>query len=410
MTDDPSYAERPPSPAPASPEDGAAATRVLARVDRGLAELRLGAALTITAGDTRPGYTGPGDTGPSGSGSSRHPDLGVLAAESASARSLESLQDNGAGPLRVALTGRRAAVLSLAPEGPGPVLVQLADPLDIDAVQRLADPCLDMDAPLPAIDSVEPLDALTSPEGAAVLLAKLARLLPAAVVAPLAESGLPQAATPFGPVTLNAADIFAYQTAAAQSLRPVSSARVPLVGAEETRIVAFRPSDGGTEHLAIIVGKPDPAEPALVRLHSECFTGDLLGSLRCDCGDQLRGAIDAMADQGSGILLYLAQEGRGIGLVNKLRAYQLQDQGFDTLDANGQLGFDDDERIYLPAAEILRQLGFGRVRLLTNNPLKVEALARHGITVVERVPHVYPANPHNLRYLETKSRRGGHLF
>src|SRR5690606_3029352 len=151
-------------------------------------------------------------------------------------------------------------------------------------------------------------------------------------------------------------------------------------------------------------------EPVLTRLHSECFTGDLLGSLRCDCGDQLRGAIAEIARHGSGLLLYLAQEGRGIGLVNKLRAYRLQDGGADTLEANLQLGFDADERVYLPAAEMLRRLGFQRVRLMTNNPEKVAALARCGIAVVERVPHVFPANGHNDHYLRTKATKFGHMF
>jgi GTP cyclohydrolase II len=175
-------------------------------------------------------------------------------------------------------------------------------------------------------------------------------------------------------------------------------------------MIAFRPSDGGNEHLAILIGDPDRQAPVLVRLHSECFTGDLLGSLRCDCGDQLRGAIAAIAAAGGGVLLYLAQEGRGIGLVNKLRAYELQDEGFDTIDANEQLGFDADERVYLPAAEMLRQLRFGQVRLLTNNPQKVAALERCGIAVVERVPHAFPANGHNERYLRTKATRSGHLL
>jgi len=202
----------------------------------------------------------------------------------------------------------------------------------------------------------------------------------------------------------------AYQAAAARSLKIVGEARVPLAGAEQARIVAFRPSDGGTEHLAIIIGEPPRDRPVLTRLHSECFTGDLLGSLRCDCGDQLRGAIAEIGRHGHGILLYLAQEGRGIGLVNKLRAYRLQDSGADTFDANHQLGFDADERVYLPAAEMLRQLGFGEVRLMTNNPAKVEGLVHCGIAVVERVSHVFPANGHNERYLETKAAKFGHLF
>jgi GTP cyclohydrolase II len=372
-----------PSPAPAAPPNEG----ILARVDRGLAELRLGAPVAIH-------------------GQTNH--LLALAAESVSRATMADLADRASGPARVLLTGRRAVVLGLMESGGDPVAVTLAEPPTPDAVSRLADPCLDLDGPLPAIAAVTPLRS-NSAAAAAVTLAKLARLLPAALVVDLPHDFDPGQGDP-PTLGLQARDILDYQIAAARSLRKVSEARVPLSGAEDTRIIAFRPSDGGTEHLAIIVGTPDPDQPTLARLHSECFTGDLLGSLRCDCGDQLRGAIEAIARQGSGVLLYLAQEGRGIGLVNKLRAYQLQDQGFDTLDANGQLGFDDDERIYLPAAEILRLLGLSKVRLLTNNPLKVEALARHGIQVVERVPHVYEPNPHNLRYLETKARKGGHLF
>jgi GTP cyclohydrolase II len=162
--------------------------------------------------------------------------------------------------------------------------------------------------------------------------------------------------------------------------------------------------------LAIIIGEPSSDHPVLTRLHSECFTGDVLGSLRCDCGDQLRGALGVMAAAGGGVLLYLAQEGRGIGLVNKLRAYALQDRGLDTIDANGALGFDPDERFYRPAAEMLRQLGFTKIRLMTNNPQKLAALALYDIAIVERVPLAFPSNAHNESYLRTKAVRSGHYL
>ncbi len=176
-------------------------------------------------------------------------------------------------------------------------------------------------------------------------------------------------------------------------------------------MIAFRPEDGGQEHLAIVIDEPAKDKPVLIRLHSECFTGDLIGSLRCDCGPQLRGAISEISRNGQGgIVLYLRQEGRGIGLVNKLRAYALQDRGFDTLDANEELGFDADERVYRPAAEMLRQLGFESVRLLTNNPEKMTGLESWGVKVSERVPHKFPSNGHNEFYLQTKKDRAGHLF
>ena len=250
-------------------------------------------------------------------------------------------------------------------------------------------------------------------ETAAVALVKLARLLPAALVAPLADAGaadLAAWAARHGLLLVDAGDVFQYDTTSARTLARVSEARVPLPEAENTRIIAFRPHDGGLEHLALVIGAPDPEGPVLVRIHSECFTGDLLGSLRCDCGDQLRGAIREIARAGGGVLLYLAQEGRGIGLVNKLRAYELQDRGFDTIDANEQLGFDADERVYLPAARMLALLGFSRVRLMTNNPDKVRALKACAVAVEGRVPHSFPANKHNELYLQAKAQKGGHLF
>jgi GTP cyclohydrolase II len=335
----------------------------------------------------------------------------AVAAEVVSPESLARLSAAGKGRAFVVLTRRRAAALRLAAPTAAPggaVAISLGRRFGADEIHELADPgslAAVRGDDLPA-ESVE----LLGVETAAVELAKLARLLPAAVVAPLSPSELGTVADRYHALVLEAEDIFSYQAVAARSLTRVSEARVPLADAEETRIIAFRPSDGGIEHLAIVIGNPSGQRPVLARLHSECFTGDLLGSLRCDCGDQLRGAIREIARQGSGVVLYLAQEGRGIGLVNKLRAYRLQDTGFDTVDANERLGFEPDERIYLPAAEMLRGLGFRTVRLMTNNPDKMAQLARCGIQVEGRVPHVFASNGHNEAYLRTKAERSGHLF
>ena len=236
-----------------------------------------------------------------------------------------------------------------------------------------------------------------------------ARLLPSAVVVPIVdETDLYTAEGLY--LTVTTAQIADYETSAALTLKAVAEAPIPLAGAENCRMVAFRPADGGVEHLAIIVGDPDRHSPVLTRLHSECFTGDLLASLKCDCGEQLRGAIRLMAEQGAGVLLYLAQEGRGIGLMNKLRAYSLQAEGYDTIEANLRLGFDADERVFLPAAQMLGLLGFSQVRLLTNNPDKVSGLEACGVRVAERVAHSFPANVHNEFYLRTKKDRAGHLL
>jgi GTP cyclohydrolase II len=259
-------------------------------------------------------------------------------------------------------------------------------------IRNLADPAASIVSDPPRL-APEPLVA-QSVELAAVVLAKLASLLPAAFVLRVGRSQTALLAASSDLAAIQAAAVFK-RNAAVAGLDRVTEARVPLADAETARLIAFRPRDGGSEHIAILIGTPDPAAPVLVRLHSECFTGDLLASLRGDCSYPLRGAIAAIARAGSGVLLYLAQEGRGIRLINKLRAYHLQDAGFDPLDAGEQRGLDADERIYLPAAEMIRQLGFGTVRLLTNNPDEVAALERYGVRVAERVPHVFPPNRRN---------------
>ncbi len=352
----------------------------------------------------------------------------ALAAEGVTQDRLLEISAASQAKPSIMITARRATVLNLVQATLNPVRLSLAATLTADVVCAVADPLTD--------DSLNSLRLSAkeaeqfSCESASVGLAKIARLLPVTVIAPLDDpdaDDLASWATRHNILWVDAGDIFQYEHTSARRLTIVSEANVPLLDAQESRIIAFRPVDGGLEHIAIVIGEPktgtiqnateakikdgdDDGGAVLARIHSECFTGDLLGSLRCDCGDQLRGAIQEIAAAGSGVLLYLAQEGRGIGLVNKLRAYTLQDRGFDTLDANEQLGFDADERVYLPAAEMLRQLGFTKVRLMTNNPEKVSTLARCGVEVIQRVPHAFPSNEHNEAYLNTKAARLGHQF
>jgi len=333
----------------------------------------------------------------------------AVAAELATEEHLLRLRAISQAPARIVLTRRRAVALGLAPREnlAGALTIAVSPEMPAAVIRNLADPGASLGVEPPGLGP-----APVAAKGgalAAVGLAKLASLLPAALVMRLGKNEVPLLARRGDVIMVEAETVFR-RSAATAGLERVAEARVPLADAEDACLIAFRPRDGGLEHLAILIGAPDPSAPVLVRLHSECFTGDLLASLRCDCGDQLRGGIAAIARAGGGLLLYLAQEGRGIGLVNKLRAYRLQDAGFDTLDANEQLGFDADERVYLPAAEMLRQLGYGIVRLLTNNPEKVAALERYGIRVVERVPHVFPSNGHNERYLRTKATRSGHFL
>ena len=242
---------------------------------------------------------------------------------------------------------------------------------------------------------------------AAVALCKLALLLPSVLAIPMSE--ITDRSLADQALRVSAADVMAFRSGHAASLRRVSSARVPLPGAADCEFVVFR-DDLGQAWTLVRVGRPDTAGVVPVRLHSSCLTGDVFGSLRCDCGDQLRMAIEGIAGLGGGAVLYLDQEGCGLGLANKMRAYQLQDQGLDTVDANTTLGFERDERRYDTAARMLRSIGIARVALLTNNPAKLNALRDSGIDVVERIPLLAPVSGENRRYLDAKRRRAGHLM
>jgi GTP cyclohydrolase II len=329
----------------------------------------------------------------------------VQAAETATAESLARLTRLGGGCL--VLTAQRGGALELPVNGHRLLCLPLSDGMDLDMVRRMTDPS-HAEGPL-SLSAVPRAPAAAA--SAAITLTKLARLLPAALTVPIASGGRSEAmAIESDLARVDAAAIAAYADLAAETLHPVAEARLPLAAAENARIIGFRPADGSIEQFAIVIGAPAEHQPSLCRIHSECFTGDLLGSLRCDCGWQLQAALRLMGEAGHGVLLYLAHEGRGIGLINKLRAYQLQDAGLDTIDANRQLGFEADERTFKDAAVMLRHLGIARVRLLTNNPTKVDRLVEEGIAVIERVPHQIVANRHNQAYLETKARRAGHLL
>ncbi len=327
-------------------------------------------------------------------------------AETLGAEGLRLIDLLSAGPATLLLAASRASAVLRAPLDAADdiVALKLARPLiDIATLRRAADPTLEQI--LPEFERVDVPDAAQ----AALTLAKLARLLPAMVVAPVRPGWASQ---PAGAdlLAVPAEDLLAYPAELAASLTKVAEVAVPLDAAKDARLIAFRAADQGIEHMAILVGNPAADSAPLVRVHSECFTGDLLGSLRCDCGPQLQGAIARMAQEGAGAVLYLAQEGRGIGLINKLRAYTLQDTGLDTVDANRALGWQADERNFHIAAAMLRELGLPRIRLLTNNPDKVASLKACGIDIVERVPHEFAPNGVNDSYLATKARRFGHLI
>ncbi|PJE30489.1 GTP cyclohydrolase-2 [Pseudooceanicola marinus] len=329
----------------------------------------------------------------------------VLAAETLTPARLAEVQGLP-GTADLALTARRAETLKARPYDGDLARLPLPKGAETSWVRALADPADDLRHPMKG-----PLMARRDGEAAlhriALKLAKTARLLPAALLLPL---DAPEAFARNWNLTLLAADDAALHLDRFSPMRPVVSARLPIEVSEAGRLHIFRPEDGGEEHYAVEIGRPARDTPVLARLHSACFTGDVLGSLKCDCGPQLHAALAQMGQEGAGVLLYLNQEGRGIGLANKMRAYSLQDQGFDTVEANHRLGFEDDERDFRLGAELLDRLGFSSVRLLTNNPRKIAMMEKNGIDVVDRVALKVGENAHNRGYLATKASKSGHLL
>jgi len=305
------------------------------------------------------------------------------------------------GAAHLAITSWRAGTLKARIYDGDLARIELPADADLGWIRALADPAGDLMTPMKGpFRSLRGGDA--TPDRAAIQLAKSAELLPAVVMVRVDTP--PEGLTRLSPGP--ALEALASEAAMA----PVAAARLPLLAAENSKLHIFRPDDGQAEHYAVEIGSPARDKPVLARLHSACFTGDVLGSLKCDCGPQLHAALAAMGAAGEGVLLYLNQEGRGIGLANKMRAYSLQNQGFDTVEANHRLGFEDDERDFRIGAGILREMGFSSVRLMTNNPRKVAMLEGHGISVAERVPLITPRNRHNTGYLDVKAAKSGHLL
>lgn len=329
----------------------------------------------------------------------------AVAVETLSSERLAAIRALGAQPV-LALTGWRAQTLKARAYDGDVARIVVPDAVALGWLQALADPADDLASPMKGpLHSLRDGDA--GPHRVAVQLCKAARLLPAALCAEVAD-GLGFAAD--NGLTAVPLALAAPVLGANSDLQPVVAARLPMEASEAGRLHVYRPADGGEEHYAIEIGRPDRAAPVLARLHSACFTGDVMGSLKCDCGPQLRAALAQMGAEGAGVLLYLNQEGRGIGLANKMRAYSLQDQGFDTVEANHRLGFEDDERDFRLGADVLKSLGFGSVRLLTNNPAKIAMMEKCGIAVTERVPLKVGKTAQNAGYLATKAAKSGHLL
>ena len=326
----------------------------------------------------------------------------VLAAETTTAGRLADLRGIS-DDLVLAVTARRAETLHARAYDGDVARIELPRTADVRWVKAMADPSEDLNSPMkgPCISQREGSADL---HRAAITICKQAHLLPAVLVLPLSgDAHFPD---------LNHLDLDEATPALDdyRHLHEVAVANLPLQVSESGRLHVFRPDDGGEEHYAIEIGQPPRGAPVLSRLHSACFTGDLMGSLKCDCGPQLRCALHQIGEEGQGVLLYLNQEGRGIGLANKMRAYSLQNQGFDTVQANHRLGFEDDERDFRIGAQILKSLGFDAVRLMTNNPAKIEMMQTCGITVTDRVPLKVGENRFNTDYLATKAAKSGHLL
>ncbi len=347
-------------------------------VARARAELRLGFPVRLTGGGV--------------------PTAVVMAAELAEERWLSAFREMGGGEVDLVISRQRAATLQVRVYDGDLARIPVEPDATAGAIAALADPSRDLAHPLRG-PFPSRRDGNAKDAGLALELVRRAGLLAAALVAGTSESS-EDALRSLAGLPRNTLE----EPAGPPVLERVASVRMPVMQTEDAHVHLFRERDSGEEHLALEIGPLRKGGTPLVRVHSSCYTGDVLGSLRCDCGPQLQEAISRAAKEG-GVVIVLQQEGRGIGLANKIRAYALQDQGFDTYEANTRLGFEEDEREFGVAAQILRVLGLNRVRLMTSNPDKAALIRAHGVEIAETLPHSFGANPHNTRYLEAKRNR-----
>lgn len=381
--------------------------RILRSLDRATGDLRRGQGLFLYESDGRVeslDFSQSLESSTSG--------LLVFSVDHADSRVLEMIQQPGGSPGQLLVTAMRAHRLGLAEDTLGPdISISLPPSASLDWARFVA---------LANWDDRTPPSAAhrnASASGTAALkLAKTAPCLPALLARSMTFEEADMLVPGILPVRASDAGLLRHLQAV--SLKRLGTTPVPLEDIGTAQFHMFRSGDGHDDHIAVEVGERPSAvamplsedNAPLVRIHSACLTGDIFHSKKCDCGPQLNAALEVMAHNGHGVLLYMAQEGRNIGLTNKLRAYMLQDAGLDTVDANRALGYGDDEREYEIAASMLRALGFERVRLMTNNPEKIRALSSAGIEVVEQVPLIVGLSQENIRYLKTKAARSGHIL
>ena len=306
----------------------------------------------------------------------------------------------------ILITARRAQTLKCSVYDGNFVRLELGRTPKITPLKAIADPSLDLEIPLKGPFNIirqKPLGL----ENESLLLLKSAQILPAAIISPVPDG---KRYAQSHNITYLQTGQFMQSALSSQGISDAITAEVPTKDTENSQFHIFRLNISGEEHYAVEIGKIDRNKPTLVRIHSACFTGDVLGSLKCDCGPQLHAATKMINDHGDGLLIYLNQEGRGIGLANKIRAYSLQDQGFDTVEANHRLGFEDDERDFQLGAAILKEMRITDIKLITNNPSKISTMNKYNINVVDRIPLNVGQNKTNRGYLETKARKSGHLM